>query len=50
MKSAHEKYMARERRRKIKAYIEDIAAIIVIFAAGGAILIWGEIAQAIVAQ
>lgn len=38
------------RRRKIKGIVEDVFGIVVIFSAAGAILLWGEIAQAIVAR
>ena len=38
------------RRRKIKQLAEDIFGVVVIFSAAGAILLWGEIAQAIIAR
>lgn len=38
------------RRRRIKELVEDIIGVVVIFSASAAILLWGEIAQAIVAQ
>jgi hypothetical protein len=50
MAKGYKTFATRQRRRKIKQWVEDAVAVVCLFALGYAIILWGAIAEALVVQ